>query len=177
MRSLTNLALEVYHKIKRQGNTVEENRQIIKEYLLSEIQQWTIKQAKKGNNYFFTPLEFDGTPESPPFEVRLFDSLDLQLHELKFGNLSATDNEERYRWEENDPYRLQKALFLYKVLERVAGMLERGEIEGIAFGPWTMDGLGSERMSYFKNMFNKIDKGRFKMEYKKALNVFVITQK
>lgn len=177
MRSLTNLALEIYNKVKRQGSTVEENAKVIKEYLLTEIKQWTIKQAKREDSYFFTPLEFDGTSESPPFEVRLFYTPDLQLHELKFGNLSAVDNIDRYNWKENDPYRLQKALFLYKVLERIGRMLESGEVKVLAFGPWTEDGLGSERMSYFKNMFNKLDNGRFKMEYKKALNVYIITQK
>lgn len=177
MRSLTYLALEVYHKVKKLKRTIEENTQAVKKYLLTEVQQWTIKQAKRNDSYFFMPLEFDGTPESAPFEVRLFYTLDLQVHELKFGNLSAVDSEDRYRWEENDPYRLQKALFLYKVLDRIGRMMESGEIEGIAFSPWHGDGLGSERMSYFKNMFNKLDKGRFEMVYKKELNVFLITRK
>lgn len=177
MRSITFLTLPIYQKTSKFGKSIQENIQATKNFILTEITQWTVKKLKRNNNYFFTPIEFKPTLESPPFEIRLAYNEELKFHELKFGNLAAVELEDKYRWSDNDPFRLQKGLFLYKVLDIISRMLERDKIEGVTFAPWTGDGLGSERMSYFKNMFNKLNVDRFEMKYQKDQNLFIISKK
>lgn len=177
MRSITFLTLEIYQKANKIGMSVEEKIQATKNIILTEITQWTVKELVRNNDYFFTPVGFKPTLESPPFEVRLAYNEEFDMHELKFGDMSSIEIEDKYRWSDTDPFRLQKALFLYKVLNRISKLLEKGDLDGITFAPWSGDGLGSDRMSYFKNMFKKINGGKFEMIYRKDLNLYIIQKK
>lgn len=132
MRALTTIAVEIYQNLKEQYNSPFERAEATRQYILNEITHWEVKTSEQGDNYFFKPKEFIGDKNSPPFEVRLLKSKALEgYHELKFGNLNASTDEERYKWDDKDPYRLQKALFLMKVLEsKIKYLFETGKITG-----------------------------------------------
>jgi hypothetical protein len=157
MRALTILATEVYQKLGKYSNLAE-RRQATKQYILNEITQWTIKPAHIGDVRVFKPIEFMGNEASTPFQVRLIHTPETKFEELKFGDLNAATDEEKYVWDDKDPNRLLKALFLHNVLEKkVAPLLKSGEIKGISFTPYDGDGLGDERYSYFHNMFSRLN--------------------
>lgn len=165
MRALTVLATEIYTKM---GNypTLAEKREATKRHILTEVTQWRVKVLEQNGNYFFRPEEFKGDSTSPPFEVRLLKSNAVeQFHELKFGNLNAEDDQTRFKWDDKDPYRLQKALFLRRVLEQeVRSLFESGRIIGILFQPYNGDGLANDRYSYFYNMYMKLGRDEYDLE-------------
>ena len=179
MESISILALEIYKKLGQKYTSPAKLREATKNYILSEISQWTVKSTQQGDSYFFKPKEFSGDKSSSPFEVRLFNSSMpglSGLHEIKFGNLNAETDAERFKWENSDPYKLQKALFLKTVLEtKVIPLLNSGKIEGIVFEPYDGDGLGDQRYSYFYNMYSKL--GRDKYDLEKDGEVYFITPK
>jgi hypothetical protein len=166
MRALNIIVIEIYQKLENYYPNLTERREATKQYILNEITQWDIKTLKQGDNYFFKPKEFIGDKNSPPFEVRLLKSKAVEgYHELKFGNLNASTDEEKFKWNDNDPYKLQKALFLSKVLElKIKSLFETGEIIGIMFQPYDGDGLADDRYSYFYNMFSKLGKDKYDLD-------------
>jgi hypothetical protein len=162
MRSITTLAIEIYQRLGKQYPNLTERKEATRQYLLTEISQWSIKKTTLEDLIAFKPVEFKGTVDSDPFEVRLVYDIDDDFWELKFGNLNAATPEEQFRWNDKDPYRLQKALFLQKVLDReVLPFMKSTESAGIKFRPYSEDGLEDERLSYFQNMFRKLNKDEF----------------
>jgi hypothetical protein len=178
MRSLTILAIPIYQKLSEQYPNVAQRTEATREYILKEITQWTIKSLEQDDNYFFKPKKFSGDDKSLPFEVRLIKGGPYPgMYELKFGDLNADNDKDRYYWNDKDPYRLQKALFLRKVLEsKIAAMLQSGKINAIVFSPYDEDGLGSDRYSYFYNMYSKLGKDKFDLQLIDA-NTYAITKK
>jgi len=166
MRALTVIAIEIYQKLGKQYPNLTERREATKQYILNEITHWEVKTLEQGDNYFFKPKEFIGNKNSPPFEVRLLKSKAVEgYHELKFGNLNASTDEEKFKWDDKDPYRLQKALFLSKVLEsKIESLFKNSKIMGIMFQPYDGDGLASDRYSYFYNMFDKLGKDKYDLD-------------
>lgn len=177
MKTLSILATEIYQDLSKQYPNLSELREVTKHYLLNEVTQWTIKGFEQNNSYFIKPKEFSGDDNSAPFEVRLIDIGDGSgYHELKFGNLNTEDDEDRYAWDNKDPYRLQKALFLRNVLESVVvKLLDADKIKGVLFQPYNGDGLGDQRYSYFYNMYSKLKKDGYKLN-KVGHNTYVITK-
>jgi len=166
MRALTILAIEIYQKLGKHYPNLTECREATRQYILNEITQWGIKTLEQGDNYFFKPKEFIGDKNSPPFEIRLLKSKAVEgYHELKFGNLNAPTDEEKFKWDDKDPYRLQKALFLSRVLEsKIKPLFESGKVIGIMFQPYDGDGLANDRYSYFYNMFSKLGKDKYDLD-------------
>lgn len=166
MKPLTILALEIYQKLEKQYPNLTERRNATKQYILNEITQWEIKTLEQEDNYFFKPKEFIGDKNSPPFEIRLLKPKAIEgWYELKFGNLNASTDEEKYKWNNKDPYRLQKAVFLTRVLEsKIKPLFETGKITGIIFQPYDGDGLADDRYSYFYNMYSKLGKDKYDLE-------------
>lgn len=177
MKTLSILATEIYQDLSKRYPNLSELREATKQHLLNEITQWTIKGFEQNNSYFIKPKEFSGDDKSTPFEVRLIDTNDGNgYHELKFGNLNAEDDEDRYAWDDGDPHRLQKALFIRNVLESVVvKLLDAGKIKGVLFQPYDGDGLGDHRYSYFYNMYSKLKKDGYKLN-KTGQNAYVITK-
>lgn len=179
MRALTVLATEIYTKMRHYLNLTE-RKEATKQYLLTEITQWGIKKLNQGEVLIFKPREFKGTNDSSPFEVRLvYDSSD-NFWELKFGNLNAPTPEEQFRWDDNDPNRLPKALFLQKVMNsEIIPFLKNNSSEGIKFEPYDGDGLEDDRLSYFQNMFRKLDSSEFEFNkgYFEEDSTWYITKK
>lgn len=166
MRALNIIAIETYQKLEKHYSNLTERREATKQYILNEITQWGIKTLEQGDNYFFRPKEFKGDKNSPPFEIRLLKSKAVEgYHELKFGNLNAPTDEEKFKWDDKDPYRLQKALFLSRVLEsKIKPLFESGKVIGIMFQPYDGDGLANDRYSYFYNMFSKLGKDKYDLD-------------
>ena len=158
MRAVSVLAIEYYVRVNRK-QSLKERLEETKQLILKEVTKWEIKALKQGNNYFYKPEGFNGTETSPAFEVRLIDSETEWGHDLKFGDLNKATDDQRYHWSDNDPKRMQKALFLINVLEsQVANLLTAGKIKAVSFSPYTGDDLGSDRLTYFKRMFDKVNK-------------------
>lgn len=166
MRALTVIAVEIYQKLEKYYPNLTERREATKQYILNEITHWEVKTLEQGGNYFFKPVEFIGDKNSPPFEIRLLKSKAIEgWHELKFGNLNASTDEEKYKWNDKDPYRLQKAVFLARVLEsKIKPLFETEKIIGIIFQPYDGDGLADDRYSYFYNMYSKLGKDKYDLE-------------
>lgn len=162
MESLSKLAIPLYQKLSKKYPDLNERVEATKQFILNEITQWDIKELIQNKNYFFKPNEFNGTENSNPFEVRLIYIPDYDLYQLKFGNLNASDEEERYKWDKNDPFRLQKALFLQNVItKKIIPLFRSGNIRGIEFMPYNEDEFGDDRLSYFRNMFDKLGNEEF----------------
>lgn len=162
MISMTKLAIEIYQKLGKQYPNLNERKKATKNHILTEITQWNVKRMEMKNSIFFKPEEFNGSIESDPFEVRLVYDINDNFWELKFGNLNTSTPEEQFKWNENDPFRLQKSLFLIKVLENeLINFMKNTKSKGIKFIPFDGDGLGDERLSYFQNMFKKLNKNEF----------------
>jgi hypothetical protein len=176
MKSLSTLTTEVYQNLSKKYSNLIERKEATKQYILTEITHWTIKSLYQGKNYYFKPFEFNGTEYSKPFEVRLVLDQGNGYHELKFGNLNADSPKDQYEWDDKDPYKLQKSLFLIKVLEtKVMPMILDGTIKGLEFVPFDQDGLGDDRLSYFYNMFSKL--GKDKVEWKSMGGMYFIYKK
>jgi len=166
MRALSVLAIEIYQKLGKQYPNLTERREATRQYILTEISQWDIKSLQQGDNYFFKPKEFSGDKNSTPFEVRLLKTNTLEgYHELKFGNFNVETDEEKFKWDDKDPYRLQKSLFLRNVLEyKIKSLFETGKIKGIMFYLYTGDGLEDDRYSYFYNLYSKLGKDKYNLD-------------
>jgi len=166
MRPLTVLALEIYKKLAEQHLNPTQLREQTRQYLLNEVTRWGTKYLEQDKNYFFKPKEFIGDKNSPPFEVRLLKSKSIEgYHELKFGNLNAETEQEMFKWDDRDPYRLSKALFLRDVLDtKIKSLFETGKINGIMFQPYEEDGLADERYTYFYNMYSKLGKDKYDLD-------------
>jgi hypothetical protein len=180
MRALTMLANEIYQKLGKQHPNLTERKKATKQYILTEITQWGIRKLNQGNTIIFKPKEFKGTNDSSPFEVRLVYDPNDNFWELKFGNLNAPNSEDQFKWDDNDPNRLPKALFLQKVMDsEIIPFLKNTENEGIKFEPYDGDGLEDDRLSYFQNMFRKLNKGEFEFNkgYFEEDNTWYITKK
>jgi len=179
MESLSVLALEIYQKLGKQYPNLNERKEATKKYIINEITQWDIKTLKQGDNYFFKPVGFEGTEDSKPFEVRLiYDGFNTEFYELKFGNLNAPTQDQQYEWDNNDPYKLQKSLFLIRVLEnKILPLIEDETIYGVSFSPYNEDGLGNDRLSYFRNMFDKLGKNKLNWGFDKEFEFYYITKK
>lgn len=176
MRALSLLATEIYQKLGQHSNLAEK-REATKQYILNEITQWTTKPAHIGDVRVFKPIEFMGSETSTPFQVRLVHTPENGFEELKFGNLNATTDQEKYVWDDKDPNRLLKALFLHNVLEKkVAPLLKSGEIKGVHFTPYDQDELGDERYSYFYNMFTRLNTDK-QYDFKNIDGSYLITKK
>jgi hypothetical protein len=159
MRSLTILAADIYQKMGKQYPNLTERYEATKKFILKEITQWSNKKTFTGNVITYKPVEFDGTSDSTAFQVRLVYDVDTKTCELKFGNLNAVTARDQFKWDDQDPFKMQKALFLHTVLEKeVVPILKSGDIEGIEFTPYDGDGLEDDRASYFHNMFTKLNK-------------------
>jgi hypothetical protein len=178
MRPISILAIPIYQKLSEQYSNPTKRIKATKQYILNEVTQWSIKSLDQDGNYFFKPKEFSGDNKSLPFEVRLIKGGPYPgMYELKFGNLNADNDKDRYYWDDKDPYRLQKALFLRNVLElKIASMLQKGKIDAIVFSPYDEDGLGEERYSYFYNMYSKLGKDKFDLQLIDD-STYVITKK
>jgi hypothetical protein len=178
MRSISILALPIYQKLTEAYSNQTERINKTKQYILNEVTQWTIKSISTPEFYAFKPIEFSGDSKSSPFEVRLVKGGPYPgMYELKFGNLNADNDKDRYYWDDKDPYRLQKALFLKKVLElKIGPMLQTNKINAIIFSPYDEDGLGDERYSYFYNMYSKLGKEQFDLQLIDD-STYIITKK
>ena len=180
MKSLTLLAIEIYQKLGKEYPNLTERREATKQYILTEITQWSIKKLNQGNVIIFKPREFKGTNDSSPFEVRLvYDSND-NFWELKFGNLNAPTPEDQFKWDNNDSNRLPKALFLQKIMnDEVIPFMKNTESEGIKFEPYNGDGMEDDRLSYFQNMFRKLNSNEFEFNkgYSDEDDTWYITKK
>ena len=180
MKSLTLLAIEIYQKLGKEYPNLTERREATKQYILTEITQWSIKKLNQGNVIIFKPREFKGTNDSSPFEVRLvYDSND-NFWELKFGNLNAPTPEDQFKWDNNDSNRLPKALFLQKIMnDEVIPFMKNTESEGIKFEPYNGDGMEDDRLSYFQNMFRKLNSNEFEFNegYSDEDGTWYITKK
>ena len=160
MRQISILAIEYYRRVGIK-KTLQERFEATKQLILKEVTRWPVKMMQQGSSYFFKPKGFDGTDTSPAFEVRLIDSETEWGHDLKFGNLNKATDAEKYYWSDEDPKRMQKALFLIEVLENyVAKLLASGKVKAISFHPYNEDDLGSDRLSYFRRMFDKVNRNR-----------------
>lgn len=178
MRSLTILAVPIYQKLGKKYPKLDERREATKQYILNEITHWKIKRAVTPNIYAFKPVEFEKTENSAAFEVRLVYDEDTDLWELKFGDLNAKTDQEKFKWDDNDPNKLQKALFLHNVIDKdIIPMLKSGEIPGVQFSPYDGDDLGDDRLSYFYNMFTKLGKQDFSWTHDKDDDKYYITPK
>ena len=180
MKSLTLLAIEIYQKLGKEYPNLTERREATKQYILTEITQWSIKKLNQGNVIIFKPREFKGTNDSSPFEVRLvYDSND-NFWELKFGNLNAPTPEDQFKWDNNDSNRLPKALFLQKIMnDEIIPFMKNTESEGIKFDPYYGDGMVDDRLSYFQNMFRKLNSNEFEFNkgYSDEDDTWYITKK
>jgi len=180
MKSLTLLAIEIYQKLGKEYPNLTERREATKQYILTEITQWSIKKLNQGNVIIFKPREFKGTNDSSPFEVRLvYDSND-NFWELKFGNLNAPTPEDQFKWDNNDSNRLPKALFLQKIMnDEIIPFMKNTESEGIKFEPYDGDGMEDDRLSYFQNMFRKLNINEFEFNkgYSDEDGTWYITKK
>lgn len=178
MESLTKLAIPIYQQISKRYNNLLERKKATKQYILNEITRWSIKKTEHINNYFFKPDEFKGTQDSKPFDVRLAYDSAADSYELKFGNLNATSPSKMYQWDDKDPYKLQKALFLADVINKeIVPLMVNGEVTKIQFSPHDEDGLADDRLSYFRNMFDKLGKDKFNWDYNKEEQKYFITKK
>lgn len=176
MRSLTLLATEIYQKLGQYTNLTE-RREATKQYILNEITQWSIKKTTLNGIRVYKPLEFVGDETSTPFEVRLVHIPENGYDELKFGNLNAPNTLKQYKWDDKDPNRLTKALFLQKVLNtEIAPLVSSGQVSGITFTPFDGDGLEDERYSYFINMFNKLNTNK-QYNLQNDGGIYLITKK
>jgi hypothetical protein len=160
MRSLTFLAIEFYQRVRKDHQLTESDRvKETKRLILNEVTRWKIKSLKQGNNYFFKPLGFVGSENSSPIELRLIDTETEYGHNLKFGDLNKPSDEDKYKWNDRDPNKMSKALFIMDVLENeVSNLLISKKIRAISFSPFDEDDLGDDRLSYFRNMFDKVNK-------------------
>ena len=159
MRSLTILAVPIYLSLSEQYKNPYEREEATARYILNEVTHWTIKSVQMHGIMSFKPTEFSGDDNSLPFEIRLIENKKDGFWELKFGDLNTKSEEDRYGWKDEDPHKLQKALFLHDVLnKRVTKMIKDGQIKGVKFSPYDGDGLGDDRLSYFKGMFQKLNK-------------------
>jgi hypothetical protein len=174
MRALTVLAIPIYQSLGKQYPNLTERREATRQYLL-EITHWTIKELIQGNNYFFKPVEFNPVDKVDEFQVRLIYDTETKYHELKFGKLNAENDEEAYEWDDDDPQKLLKALFLHDVLnKKVIPLLKSNSIEGIQYKPYDGDGLGDERLSYFNNMYMKLGKDHYSLKHNPDIDKYVI---
>jgi len=177
MRALTVLAIPIYQEVSKGYSSLNERTEATKHHLLNEITHWTTKSLEQQGGYSFKPVEFKGTEDSAPFEIRLIPTNE-DSYELKFGNLNAPTDEERYKWDDNDPFKLQKALFLHEVLElKIVPLLRSGKIAKIIFTPYNGDGLGDDRYSYFYNMYSKLGKEEFNFKKENSKETYSITKK
>lgn len=158
MKAISVLAIEYYNRVGRK-QTLQERLRETKQLIIKEVTKWQVKMLTQGTNYFFKPVGFEGTENSPAFEVRLIDSETEWGHDLKFGDLNQPTDSKKYQWSDEDPKKMQKALFLITVLEDyVAKLLEAGKIKTVSFAPYADDELASDRLTYFKRMFDRINK-------------------
>jgi len=187
MESLPSILKDIYIGIKKQNKNLQERKQGLAKYLLTEVSKWTIETTVRNSeiqgleNYIFHPREFVGTEKSAPFSVRLtYNGLndgDYFLHDLVFGNFEKHQEHYRYEWDKNDPLKLQKSLFLLDVLNQIATLIQTGKIEGIAFLAYMDDGLGPERMKYFTKLFKKLGSAEFEMKYDNKIVSYKIVPK
>ena len=170
MVSLSILIAEVYQTQCTRYSSIDEQVAATEHYILNEITKWSIQVKPTPGVVAFVPV---GNNLASRFEVRLLHKANTDMWELKFGNLSATSEEEMYAWESTD--KLQKALFLREVLEKyVVPALEDNTIKGIEFRPYADDGLESDRLSYFKNMYHKLAKSKYTLSQEG--NTYYITK-
>ena len=178
MKALTILAIPIYQRLGKKYPNLNERAEATRDYLLNEITHWTVKKAEHGDNYYFKPVEFKGTEDSAPFEIRLIYDIDTDCYEVKFGNLNASSDQERFKWDDKDPHRLQKGLFLRTVLEKeIVSLLKSNKIGCVQFTPYDKDGLGDDRLSYFRNMFSKLGKDKFSWSYDDEYDKYFIIPK
>jgi hypothetical protein len=176
MRALNIISIEIYQQLSIKYSNLTERREATKQYILNEITQWNVKELIQGENYFYKPEGFEGTEDSTPFSARLVYDPGFKIHELKFGNLNAPTDKEKFKWEDNDPYRLQKALFLQNVLNKyVLPLILNKKVNGVLFSPYDGDDLKEDRLSYFYNMFSKV--GKEKLNWKQIGDKYYITKK
>lgn len=170
MESLSTLIVKIYQTQCNHYSNIDEQVVATKHHILNEITQWGIQVKPTPGMVTFIP---DGNNLSSRFEVRLLHKSNSDMWELKFGNLSADNEEEMYSWESTD--KLQKALFVREVLEKyIAPALENNTINGIEFRPYDGDGKGNDRLSYFKNMYHKLAKSKYVMSQEG--NTYYITK-
>jgi len=166
MQSLSILATEIYISLDKNITNLNERREATKNFILNEITQWSIFEKQINGGYLFVPKEFKGNEKSPYFDVRLINNPFYDLLEMKFGNLNAETDEEKFFWDPKDPYRLQKALFLKKVIsEKIIPLFVSKKIKGIYFTPYDGDGYKDDRVSYFYNMFKQLNKKLMNIHY------------
>jgi len=164
MVSLTKLAVPIYQSLSKKYKNLTERKEATKLFILNEITQWTIKESKSSTLVAYKPREFSGTSTSKPFEVRLVLDPDDNYWELKFGNMNAPTTKEQFNWDDKDPFKLQKAVFLHRVLEtKVIPFIKDTDSVGIKFIPYNDDSKGEDRLSYFMNMFNRLNKNDFEL--------------
>lgn len=149
---LSYILLEMYQQNLSKYGRGKNNEDAIKQ-LINEVTKWNIKSLNLGNTISFKPKENNN------FEVRLILDKENNVWELKFGNLNATTDDERFKWEKNDPYRMQKSIFLNNIFqEEIPKLLDNNTIEKIQFNPYDGDGLGEMRLEMFEDIVNKINK-------------------
>jgi hypothetical protein len=178
MESLTKLIIPIYQQISKRYTNLLERKKATKQYILNEITRWSINKTQNINNYFFRPDGFKGTQDSKPFDVRLMYDVNADSYELKFGNLNASSASKMFQWDDKDPYKLQKALFLADVINKeIIPLMINGDVTKIQFSPHDEDDLANDRLSYFRNMFDKLGKDKFNWKYNKEEDKYFITKK
>ena len=170
MVSLSTLIAEIYQTQCTRYSSIDEQVAATKHYMLNEITQWGVQVKSTSGMVKFIPVENDLVP---PFEVRLLYKSNQDVWELKFDDVLATSEEETSPLE--PIHKLQRALFIREVLEKyVALAMDNGTFGCIEFNPLKGDGLERERLSYFKNMYNKLAKSKYVMSQEG--NTYYITK-
>ena len=62
-------------------------------------------------------------------------------------------------------------------IEEGLPLIEDETIYGVSFSPYDEDGLGNDRLSYFRNMFDKLGKNKLNWGFDKEFKFYYITKK
>ena len=175
MITLKELILEVYSQFSAKQYTLSERSRLTHNFILNEIDKWGIKTyPTNSNSYIFYPKNFvKPLSNSPLIQVSLTKTIDGW--ELKFGDLN--NPKDPYKWIDNDPNRLQKALFVKDVLEnKIIPIILDNKIDKFFYPIENEDNKEQRRKSFFDNMLQKIEQTTpYKIIQEKIDNLYWVT--
>jgi hypothetical protein len=173
--TLKELILEVYSQFSAKQYTLSERSRLTHNFILNEIDKWGIKTyPTNSNSYIFYPKDFvKPLSNSPLIQVSLTKTIDGW--ELKFGDLN--NPKDPYKWIDNDPNRLQKALFVKDVLEnKIIPIILDNKIDKFFYPIENEDNKEQRRKSFFDNMLQKIEQTTpYKIIQEKIDNLYWVT--
>ena len=175
MITLKELILEVYSKYPASKYSLSERSSLTNSFIINEITRWSVKELPTNkNSYVFYPKEFTKPlPNSPLIQIALTHT--IEGWELKFGDLDNPNDP--YRWDDNDPNRRQKALFIKDVLEnQIIPIILDNKISKFFYPIEDSDGKEEKRKSFFNNMLKKIERTTpYNINQKKINNLYWVT--